>query len=78
MGRGNHTKILVSYFIGNFDQVMTSYLGDEIIWGWRFDSCVQYDRSRRKFQVDCNKVNSITREEVTPRVSAQHYHAQAE
>ena len=56
---------------GNTTQVLTSYLPDEILWGWTFQSNTEYDRAAACFRVDVNKINSVAREDYTPRVSAR-------
>ena len=32
---------------GNTTIALSSYTPDELIWGWRFESCVDYDRASR-------------------------------
>ena len=44
---------------GNTTQVMTSYMPDEIICGWKFDNCVEFDQRLLCFKVQTEKLNSI-------------------
>ena len=55
---------------GSTTQAMTSYLFDEIIWGWRFLPYTQYNSRDRYFIVKAKGINSIEKEEVTPFISA--------
>lgn len=55
---------------GSTTQAMTSYLFDEIIWGWRFLPFTQYNSRDRYFIVKAKGINSIEKEEVTPFISA--------
>ena len=56
---------------GNTTQVLTSFLADEILWGWTFQPTAEYDRASGCFTVDINKVNNVTRDSHTPRMSAR-------
>ena len=56
---------------GNTTQVLTSYLADEILWGWTFQPTAEYDRASGCFTVDINKVNNVNRDSHTPRMSAR-------
>ena len=55
---------------GNTTQATTSFLPDEILWGWRFDSCVEWEERDREYTVDMGRINQVVRDQ-TPRVSAQ-------
>ena len=55
---------------GSTTQAMTSYLLDEILWGWRFLPCTRYNSEDRYFVVNAKAINSVEREEVTPFISA--------
>ena len=56
---------------GNTCQVLTSYLPDEILWGWTFQPTTEYDRAANCFNVDMKKINSVSRDGHTPRLSAR-------
>ena len=56
---------------GNTTQALTSYLPDEILWGCTFQSTTDYDRTTRSFNVDIKKINSVSKENYTPRRSAR-------
>ena len=44
----------------NFHQVRTSYLPNEILWGYRFEhSCVAYDQKAAKYVVSVNNLNKV-------------------
>jgi len=54
---------------GNTIQVRTSYLPNEILWGYRFEhSCVSYDKSEAKYAVSITNLNKIV-SDTTPRCS---------
>jgi len=54
---------------GNTVQVRTSYLPNEILWGYRFEhSCVTYDRKMAKYVVSIGNLNNILPDN-TPRIS---------
>lgn len=54
---------------GNTIQVRTSYLPNEILWGYRFEhSCVSYDKQEAKYAVSITNLNKI-RPDNTPRCS---------
>ena len=41
-------------------QVRTSYLPNEILWGYRFEhSCVSYDQKMAKYVVSISNMNKI-------------------
>ena len=48
-------------------QVRTSYLPNEILWGYRFEhSCVSYDKQEAKYAVSITNLNKV-RPDNTPR-----------
>ena len=52
---------------GNTVQVRTSYLPNEILWGYRFENtCVTYDKSQAKYVVDIGNMDKIVPDN-TPR-----------
>jgi len=54
---------------GNTIQVRTSYLPNEILWGYRFEhSCVSYDKKESKYAVSITNLNKILPDN-TPRCS---------
>jgi len=54
---------------GNTVQVRTSFLPNEILWGYRFDhSCVSYDKVMAKYVVSMSNLNKMTPDN-TPRIS---------
>jgi len=56
---------------GNTIQVRSSYLPNEILWGYRFEqTCVAYDKKVAKYAVSFKTINSI-RPDRTPRCSAE-------
>lgn len=56
---------------GNTIQVRSSYLPNEILWGYRFEqTCVAYDKEEAKYAVSFKTINSI-RTDRTPRCSAK-------
>ena len=45
---------------GNTVQVRTSYLPNEILWGYRFENtCVTYDKSQAKYVVNIGNMDNI-------------------
>ena len=44
----------------------SSYLMDEIVWGWRFEPSVQLDT--RSFCIDMERINSLVEDPVTPKI----------
>ena len=51
-----------------FCQVRTSYLPNEILWGYRFEhSCVAYDQKVAKYVVSVNNLNRVIADNMTPR-----------
>jgi len=55
---------------GNTTQARTSYLPDEILWGYHFRNCVTYAKKENVYAVDLSKLNSVTADD-TPRLSAK-------
>ena len=53
---------------GNTTQARTSYLADEVLWGFRFVNSVGYDEKEGVYKVDTEMVNTVVRDD-TPRVS---------
>ena len=52
---------------GNTVQVRTSYLPNEILWGYRFENtCVTYDKSQAKYVVNIGNMDKIVPDN-TPR-----------
>merc|ERR550532_3958985 len=59
---------------GNTIQVRTSYLPNEILWGYRFEhSCVAYDQKAAKYVVSVNNLNRVIADNMTPRCSAKEF-----
>ena len=55
---------------GNTTQALTSFLPDEILWGFRFESCANWDQIDRAFHVDLSRMNHVIRDE-TPFISSR-------
>ena len=56
---------------GNTIQVRSSYLPNEILWGFRFEqTCVAYDKKEAKYAVSFKTINTI-RPDRTPRLQIQ-------
>merc|ERR1719186_1006791 len=54
---------------GNTIQVRSSYLPNEILWGYRFEhSCVSYDKKESKYAVSITNLNKVIPDN-TPRCS---------
>merc|ERR1712147_527810 len=54
---------------GNTVQVRTSFLPNEILWGYRFEhSCVSYDKVMAKYVVSMSNLNKMIPDN-TPRIS---------
>ena len=52
---------------GNTIQVRSSYLPNEILWGYRFEqTCVAYDKQEAKYAVSLKTINRISADR-TPR-----------
>ena len=53
---------------GNTVQVRTSFLPNEILWGYRFEhSCVSYDKVLAKYVVSMSNLNKMVPDNHTPR-----------
>ena len=52
-------------------QARSSYLPNEILWGFRFHNLVHYAHSQNVYAVDCSAINREPVPDNTPRVSAQ-------
>jgi len=60
---------------GNTIQVRTSYLPNEILWGYRFEhSCVSYDKTQSKYAVSITNLNKVIQDN-TPRCSPKDWAA---
>ena len=60
---GNIIQLIVLFII----QVRTSYLPNEILWGYRFENtCVTYDKSQAKYVVNIGNMDKIVADN-TPR-----------
>eukprot|EP00090_Calanus_glacialis_P004674 TRINITY_DN13527_c0_g1_i1.p1 TRINITY_DN13527_c0_g1~~TRINITY_DN13527_c0_g1_i1.p1 ORF type:complete len:460 (-),score=70.14 TRINITY_DN13527_c0_g1_i1:189-1568(-) len=58
---------------GNTIQVRTSYLPNEILWGYRFEhSCVSYDKTQAKYAVSITNLNKVIADN-TPRCSPKEW-----
>ena len=56
-------------------QVRTSYLPNEILWGYRFEhSCVSYDKQEAKYAVSITNLNKISADN-TPRYIQRKHNA---
>jgi hypothetical protein len=55
---------------GNTTQAITSFVCDEILWGCRFESCVEWVEGEGVFKVDVGRINQVARDH-TPRISAR-------
>ena len=55
---------------GNSVQARSSYLPNEILWGYRFKNLMKYNRSRGIYSVDCSNLNAVVQDE-TPSISAK-------
>ena len=60
-------------FLGKMsnNQARSSYLPNEILWGFRFHNLVHYAHSQNVYAVDCSAINREPVPDNTPRVSAQ-------
>jgi len=54
---------------GNTTQARSSYLPNEILWGFRFDNLISYAQKQSIYAVDCSSINRIVPDN-TPRVAA--------
>ena len=57
--------------ITTMHQARSSYLPNEILWGFRFHNLVHYAHSQNVYAVDCSAINREPVPDNTPRVSAQ-------
>lgn len=58
---------------GNTVQVRTSYLPNEILWGYRFEnSCVTYDKQQAKYAINIGNMDKIV-PDTTPRCSPKEW-----
>ena len=53
---------------GNSVQARSSYLPNEILWGYRFKNLMKYNKNRGIYTVDCSNLNAVVQDE-TPCVS---------
>jgi len=54
---------------GNTTQARTSYLPDEILWGYHFKNCIHYAKKENVYAVDLSQLNTLVPDN-TPRLSA--------
>ena len=54
---------------GNTTQARSSYLPNEILWGFRFDNLISYAQKQSIYAVDCASINRVVPDN-TPRVAA--------
>jgi len=54
---------------GNTTQARSSYLPNEILWGFRFDNLISYAQKQNVYAIDCSSINRIIPDN-TPRVAA--------
>jgi len=62
---------------GNTTQARTSYLPQEILWGYHFKNCIHYAKKENVYAVDLSQLNTVVADN-TPRISAasiSHYNA---
>ena len=55
---------------GNSVQARSSYLPNEILWGYRFKNLMKYNKRGGIYSVDCSNLNAVVQDE-TPLVSAK-------
>ena len=53
---------------GNTVMARTSYLPNEILWGFRYENMVSYSKKQGVYLVDCSNMNAVVRDEETPSV----------
>ena len=59
--------IMIMIIMIMLSQVRTSYLPNEILWGYRFEhSCVSYDKTHAKYAVSITNLNKVIADN-TPR-----------
>lgn len=56
---------------GQSVQARSSYLNLEILWGYRFNPVIGYNRERQGFEIDYGRFNSIIKIDSTPICSAK-------
>eukprot|EP00090_Calanus_glacialis_P013595 TRINITY_DN22259_c0_g1_i1.p1 TRINITY_DN22259_c0_g1~~TRINITY_DN22259_c0_g1_i1.p1 ORF type:complete len:454 (+),score=125.13 TRINITY_DN22259_c0_g1_i1:173-1363(+) len=54
---------------GNTTQARSSYLPNEVLWGYRFDNLVSYAKKQGVYAIDCSAINRVVPDN-TPRMSA--------
>ena len=54
---------------GNTTQARSSYLPNEVLWGYRFDNLVSYAKKQVAYAIDCWAINRVLPDN-TPRMSA--------
>ena len=67
-----YTNTSYEWITGFTLQVRTSYLPNEILWGYRFEhSCVSYDKQEAKYAVSITNLNKI-KPDNTPRYDSEY------
>ena len=56
---------------GNSVQSRSSYLPNEILWGYRYKNMMNYNKKRGIYMVDCSNLNAVVPDNCTPKVSAK-------
>ena len=51
---------------GNTVMARTSYLPNEILWGYRYENMVSYSKKQGVYLVDCSNMNAVIKDEDTP------------
>jgi len=54
---------------GSTTQARSSYLPNEVLWGFRFDNLVSYAKQQGVYAIDCSAINKVLPDN-TPRMSA--------
>ena len=54
---------------GNTTQARSSFLPNEVLWGYRFDNLVSYAKKQGVYAIDCSAINRVVPDN-TPRMSA--------
>lgn len=54
---------------GNTVMARTSYLPNEILWGYRYENMVSYSKKQGVYLVDCSNMNAVVKDENTPWMS---------
>ena len=57
---------------GNSVQARSSYLPNEILWGYRYENMVSYSKRRGTYLIDCSNLNAVV-EDDTPRMSRREF-----